>query len=123
VTEERETEAETRNDKETMKRRKIIWHRTGNVNSERKSAKECARYYGDGGNQRNSIASLVLVSCSFASGLRAASVVKKENKQKTKKSRRRKMCVCPSASLFVVGSADGAIVIDCTTAAADAFQQ
>ena len=31
-----------------MKRRNIIWHRTGNVNSERESAKECARYYGAG---------------------------------------------------------------------------
>ena len=108
VTEERETEAETRNDKETMKSRNIIWQKTGNVNSERReSTKECARYYGDGGNQRNSIASLVLVSCSFASGLSdsltssifIAGTESGECREKRKqKSRRRKMCVCPSAA-------------------------
>jgi hypothetical protein len=45
--------------------------------------------------------------------------VKKENKNLV-------VVKCASVRLLpllVVGSADGAIVIDCTTAAADAFQQ
>lgn len=49
--------------------------------------------------------------------LRVASVVKKENKNLV-------VVKCASVRLLpllVVGSADGAIVIDCTTAAADAL--
>lgn len=128
VIEERETEAETRNDKETMKSRNIIWHRTGNVNSERESTKECARYYGAGetkGTPSHLLyywavlllrdAQIPLRPVFSLPALRVASVVKKENKNLV-------VVKCASARLLpllVVGSADGAIVIDCTTAAVD----
>ena len=113
-----------------MKRRNIIWHRTGNVNSERESAKECARYYGAGESKgtfmywaalslRGYNSQIPLTSSIFIAGTKSGECREKNKKTKkktNKKPRRRKKCVW---CLLVVGSADGAIVIDCTTAAVD----